>query len=81
MEFAPRGGTRPTAGVSIRCTPGALTGRQNTENYQMHRLASVCRAPLLTLDSCSTEAYFVNHGLKGYDDYGSNGSMAAVGPA
>ncbi len=37
IEFAPRGGTRPTAGVSIRCRPGSLTGRQNTDNNQMRR--------------------------------------------
>ncbi len=37
IEFAPRGDTRPTPGVSICCRPGALTGRQNTDNNQMHR--------------------------------------------
>ncbi len=35
--LAPRGGTRPTPGVSIRCRPGVLTGRQNTANNPMHR--------------------------------------------
>ena len=25
-----------TPAISIRCRPGALTGRQNTDNYQMH---------------------------------------------
>ena len=38
VEFAPRGGTRLPAGVSIRCRRSALTGRQNTDNNQMHGL-------------------------------------------
>ena len=37
IEYAPRPGTRPTSAISIRCRPGALTGRQNTDNNQMHR--------------------------------------------
>jgi len=37
IELAPRGGTRPTPGVSILCRPGALAGRQNTDNNQMDR--------------------------------------------
>ncbi len=41
IEFAPRGGTGPTAGASIRCGPGAVTGRHNTDNIQMHRRGRV----------------------------------------
>lgn len=37
IEFAPRLGTRPAAGVPMRCRPGALTGRKNTDNNPMHR--------------------------------------------
>nr|HOA63156.1 hypothetical protein [Verrucomicrobiota bacterium]HOF50045.1 hypothetical protein [Verrucomicrobiota bacterium]HOG88870.1 hypothetical protein [Verrucomicrobiota bacterium]HOR73203.1 hypothetical protein [Verrucomicrobiota bacterium]HOU89367.1 hypothetical protein [Verrucomicrobiota bacterium] len=35
------GGTRSKAGVYIRYRPGALTGRQKTENNQMHRRGRV----------------------------------------
>jgi len=33
-----RQGTRPTAGITIRCRPGALAGRENPDNRQMHRI-------------------------------------------
>jgi len=39
-EFAPRGDTRPTAGVCNRCRPGALTGRHK---HRQHPDAPVSR--------------------------------------
>ena len=53
-----RQGTRPGAGVSIRCRPGDLSGRQNTDNNPMHRrptrldrIGAECRKPMNRLSS------------------------------